>query len=415
MQLKRTHVFGRSLPVAVLAGVMTFSPVLAPVATYADTASSQQIKSQLDAAQKELDKLSRDLEIAQATYEQTAAELQDTRDQISKLKEQIAQKKKEVASKQQSLSKSVSSSYKQGGTNIVELIMASSDFSELISQVFYANKVADEHNAQIKEVSGLVKSLNEQEQTLNKKEGELSRLAEEQKQAKASFEAQQSKTESYVNGLSSDLQKALAEERAAAAKKAQEEEAKNAAAAGNAAGANPGASGNTSAANPGTSGNAGNAATRPSTGSGGSASSNGGSGSAGAGAASGNLSSSARNTIIAAAKSQLGVRYSLGASQPGVAMDCSGLTSYAYRQAGISIARSSRAQYSQVRARGNLKTSTGALTPGDLVFYQAGGVIYHVAIYIGGGQVCHANGYGQGVVITGVTYDDGFCGGGSPV
>ena len=404
MQLKRTHVFGRSLPVAVLAGVMSFSPALAPVAAYADTASSQQLKSQLDAAQKELDSLSRDLEIAQAKYEQTAAELQDTRDQIAKLKEQIAQKKKEVASKQQSLSKSVSSSYKQGGTSIVELIMASNDFSELISQVFYANKVADEHNSQIKEVSELVKSLNEQEQTLSKKESELSRLAEEQKQTKASFEAQQRKTESYVNGLSVDLQKALAEERAEAARKAQEEAARNAAA----------AAGDAGRADSGTAGTAGNAATRPSTGSGGSASS-GGSGSAGAGAASGNLSSSARNTIIAAAKSQLGVRYSLGASQPGVAMDCSGLTSYAYRQAGISIARSSRAQYSQVRARGNLKTSTGALTPGDLVFYQAGGVIYHVAIYIGGGQVCHANGYGQGVVISGVTYDDGFCGGGSPV
>ncbi len=64
---------------------------------------------------------------------------------------------------------------------------------------------------------------------------------------------------------------------------------------------------------------------------------------------------------------------------------------------------------------GNLKTSTSALSVGDLVFYQSGGTIYHVAIYIGGGQVVHANGYGQGVVITGVTYDAGFCGGGSPV
>ena len=118
---------------------------------------------------------------------------------------------------------------------------------------------------------------------------------------------------------------------------------------------------------------------------------------------------------MAAAQSQLGVEYDLGACIPGVAMDCSGLTSYAYRQAGISISRSSRSQYSQVVRAGNLKSSASALEAGDLVFYQRGGVIYHVAVYIGGGNVCHANGYGQGVVITGVFYDAGFCGGGSPV
>ena len=74
-----------------------------------------------------------------------------------------------------------------------------------------------------------------------------------------------------------------------------------------------------------------------------------------------------------------------------------------------------REQYSIVCSRGNLKSSTSQLSPGDLVFYASGGTIYHVAIYIGGGNVIHANGYGSGVVITGVTYDDGFCGGGSPV
>lgn len=99
---------------------------------------------------------------------------------------------------------------------------------------------------------------------------------------------------------------------------------------------------------------------------------------------------------------------------PGVAMDCSGLTKYAYAQAGISIPHSSRSQYSLVCSKG-LKTRASQLSAGDLVFYQRGGVIYHVAIYIGGGNVIHANGYGQGVVITSYDYDSGFCGGGSPV
>ena len=54
-----------------------------------------------------------------------------------------------------------------------------------------------------------------------------------------------------------------------------------------------------------------------------------------------------------------------------------------------------------------------SLSVGDLVFYSynGGASTYHVAMYIGGGQVIHANGID--VCITGVYYDTGFIGGGS--
>ena len=48
---------------------------------------------------------------------------------------------------------------------------------------------------------------------------------------------------------------------------------------------------------------------------------------------------------INAAMSQLGVRYRWGASSPGVAFDCSGLTQWAWGRAGVSIPRVSRSQY----------------------------------------------------------------------
>lgn len=415
MQIKRTHVFGRSVPIAVLAGIMALSPAVAPVSAYA--ASSQEIQSQLDEAQKKLDALSKNLEIAQAKYEQTQASLESTRAQIEDLKTQIAEKKQVLAGKQASLSESVSASYKQGNSNIVDILVSSQNFSDLVSRVFYANKIADKYNAQIEEVGSLVKSLDEQQTTLAAKESELTKLAAEQKQAKEDAEASKNETESYVNGLSSDLQAALAAEREAAAKKAAEEAAAAAAAAEEAArqqaaqqqatqaqqaapAAPSGGNQPSGAGNTGTS----TSTSRPSTNSGstGSSSSNG-------------VGASAAATIINAARAQLGLPYSWGASSPGVAFDCSGLTSYAYAAAGISIAHSSTAQYNQVKSKGNLKTSASALQAGDLVFYQSGGTIYHVAIYIGGGSVIHANGYGQGVVITGVTYDNGFCGGGSPV
>lgn len=91
---------------------------------------------------------------------------------------------------------------------------------------------------------------------------------------------------------------------------------------------------------------------------------------------------SAAAIAIAAAESQLGVPYVWGGTSPGVGLDCSGLTQYAYAQAGINLPR---VTYSQEGAGQVVPLSQ--IQPGDLVFYWNGG---HVALYIGGGQVIHA-------------------------
>ena len=99
----------------------------------------------------------------------------------------------------------------------------------------------------------------------------------------------------------------------------------------------------------------------------------------------------ARSAILAAAYSQLGVPYVYGAESPGVALDCSGFTQYCYSEAGIDIPHSSVAQASMAD-----KTSIDDLQAGDLVFWEgtAGGSASgsHVAIYLGDGQIIHANG-----------------------
>ena len=98
-----------------------------------------------------------------------------------------------------------------------------------------------------------------------------------------------------------------------------------------------------------------------------------------------------RAAILAAAYSQLGVPYVYGAESPGVALDCSGFTQYCYSEAGIDIPHSSVAQAGMAD-----KTSIDDLQAGDLVFWEgtAGGSASgsHVAIYLGDGQIIHANG-----------------------
>ncbi|MGV9902379.1 C40 family peptidase [Streptomyces sp. NPDC003388] len=66
--------------------------------------------------------------------------------------------------------------------------------------------------------------------------------------------------------------------------------------------------------------------------------------------------------------------------------DCSGLTLYAYAQAGITLPRTAAQQYAASEP-----VKPGQVRPGDLVFYGASlSSIHHVGIYIGGGWILNA-------------------------
>jgi cell wall-associated NlpC family hydrolase len=85
---------------------------------------------------------------------------------------------------------------------------------------------------------------------------------------------------------------------------------------------------------------------------------------------------------LRAAATKLGRPYVWGASGPG-SFDCSGLTSWAFKQAGITLPRSSSAQ-----ARVGTPVSWSEMQPGDLVFYYS--PVSHVGIYAGGGKMLNA-------------------------
>ena len=97
-------------------------------------------------------------------------------------------------------------------------------------------------------------------------------------------------------------------------------------------------------------------------------------------------------TAIETALAQVGDEYVWGASGPD-SFDCSGLTSYAYASAGVSLPRSSRSQ-----AQLGREVSRAELQPGDLVFFY--NPISHVGLYIGNGKMVHARTFGQPVAVT---------------
>ncbi|MGW6740134.1 NlpC/P60 family protein [Streptomyces sp. NPDC055025] len=84
-----------------------------------------------------------------------------------------------------------------------------------------------------------------------------------------------------------------------------------------------------------------------------------------------------------AAKSRVGMPYVWGASGPN-SFDCSGLTSWAFNQAGVSIPRTSQDQANA----GTRINSLSALKPGDLIIMRTD--LSHVGFYAGNGQILHS-------------------------
>lgn len=94
-------------------------------------------------------------------------------------------------------------------------------------------------------------------------------------------------------------------------------------------------------------------------------------------------------TALAFAKQQVGKPYRFGATGPD-AYDCSGLTLAAWKAAGVSLNRTSQAQFGNGRA-----VAKAELQPGDLVFFY--GNLSHVGLYAGNGMLLHAPRPGKSV------------------
>ncbi len=178
----------------------------------------------------------------------------------------------------------------------------------------------------------------------------------------------------------------LAQERAArAAELARQQAAARAAAAAAAAGSKNAGS-NSGGSNGGGSNGDGSSGSGGGSGSGSYGNGNGSAASAPVGSSSGTAAGGL--AAVAFARAHLGDAYVWAAAGPST-WDCSGLTMMAWRAGGVPMPHYAAAQYAQ-----GAKVSRDQLRPGDLVFFASDPndytSIYHVGIYIGGGQMIEA-------------------------
>ena len=106
------------------------------------------------------------------------------------------------------------------------------------------------------------------------------------------------------------------------------------------------------------------------------------------------------NNIANTALLYQGVPYVWGGTSPS-GFDCSGLVKYVCNKLGINVHRTSAEQF----AYDGQYVLKSQLIPGDLLFFQDNGVIHHVGIYIGNGEMVHAPHTGEAVRVASINSD----------
>lgn len=103
--------------------------------------------------------------------------------------------------------------------------------------------------------------------------------------------------------------------------------------------------------------------------------------------------------IVDYAKQYVGNPYVYGGNSLTNGVDCSGFTQQVFGNNGISLARTAADQ-----SQGGQDVSMDDLQAGDLLFYDNGGYVGHVAIYCGDGTVVHASNEETGITISDANY-----------
>lgn len=357
------RVLTRCAAVAVLS-VSLGAALLHAAPAYAD------LESDLASAQAQLESIG-------AEYAQLQEDLADAARELEIIKGEIEETETQLQESQKTLAQSAADDYKGGGGQLLDVVLGASSFDDLVSRVYYANKVSDAQAEAIEHVQTLKADL---EQSQAQQEQEIAAM--EQKVS----EVQQNQTDAQalVNSLSEEMREQLAAE---AAQNEQLAAGMQSAEDGSASTSDrpvvtPPASDTTDDSTPAPTPTPG---PDPVPDTGGSDTGN-----SGGGSSSG--TSSVGSAALQYAFTQAGAPYVYGAADPSVGFDCSGIVSWSYAQIGVYMPHSSSAQREYVMNNGRYTTDISQLQYGDLVFYPG-----HVAFYVGGGQIYGAWNYGRGI------------------
>ncbi|MEU1676456.1 NlpC/P60 family protein [Streptomyces roseifaciens] len=317
--------------VTVLTATAAAAVALTSQAAHADPkASKAEVKEKVDKYYEEAE---------QATEKYNGAkEKQDKLDkQVTDLQDKVARGQEEINKLRNSLGSLATAQYRSGAVDPSLQLLLSSDPESYLEKASTLNQVSAKQADTLKQISEKQRALKQQRQEAT---GKLKDLAETRKVLGEQKEAVQEKlaaAKEQLNTLTAaERADVLGEKEKADGAKGGEERA----------------------------GRAGGSSSRPDLGK--------------------DVPTSGRAAAaLAAAQGKIGSPYVWGATGPG-SFDCSGLTGWAYAQAGVTLPRISQDQANA----GTRIYDQSQLKPGDLVLFY--GDLHHIGLYAGNGQTLHA-------------------------
>ena len=351
----------------------------------------------LSAAAAQLESLGAELATMQSQLQEATDSLESTAVAITDKQAQIDETTAQLGDLKSQLGDGMRSTYKQGSQSVIDVVLGSTSVEDLVSRVYYLDKVNDSDANAIDEVRSLTEQLQQQMSDLENQQSEQEAQAAEAQQNLSSYESEVERAQSYYNSLDSQVQEALAKEAAH-----QAEQSSHGSTTGGISNAVSTVENTNAAQNNGGVANTDNATnkgdapaqdqTKPSAGDG----PNGG-GASDSGTTTPSKGS-AHPGIVSCAAQFLGYPYksyyqgvNYGPNADG--FDCCGLVATAYHLAGYSLpyATSVGGLMSYIKGRGNWKSCSlsnyqDVLAVGDVIFCSTG----HVAIYAGGSTMIHA-------------------------
>ncbi|MEU4658182.1 NlpC/P60 family protein [Streptomyces sp. NPDC023723] len=281
-------------------------------------------KQSKDEVQSKVDKLYEEAEQATEKYNGAKEKQEKLQKEISTIQDNVARGQEELNELRDGLGSMASAQYRSGGIDPSVQLFLSADPDDYLDKASTLDQLSAQQVDSLKEIQEKQRDLAQQKEEAAEKLKDLSSTRTELKKKKQEVQSKLATAQKLLNSLTAAEKQALQDEQERSTRSSEREVLTSTASASGRAGA-----------------------------------------------------------AFSAAQSVIGTPYVYGATGPS-SFDCSGLTSWAYAQAGVSIPRTSEAQ-SQIGTR---ITSQSDLQVGDLVFFFND--LHHVGLYAGNGQVLHA-------------------------
>lgn len=193
-------------------------------ATKETTEALKKAQKELDAAQEQLDAISVQFTELSQQLDATMGEIETVQEQIDATQDEIDQKQAELEAKQEMLSQRVATSYKSGGNTAISLLLSSTSFDELISNVYYIDKVNQSDRQAIEDIHTIQAELEQKKADLEAHQAELEELKASQVEQLDAMKAKKDEVQTLLDGLSDDVKELMEKRDAEILEAARQEE-----------------------------------------------------------------------------------------------------------------------------------------------------------------------------------------------